>query len=445
MEVKGIMIVMKFGGTSVGDFERIKNVASIIKSNLNENPVIVVSALGGVTDNLISIANLSLTEDEVKAIFNKIIEKHHTTIEKLNIDEKIIQEDINRLNELVNKIITVKKTTSQDMDLLMSFGERMSSKILASYLSAIGIKALPYNAYDIGMITNSNFGNADILPYTYQKLKKNLSSVINKGVVPVITGFIGKSKDGSITTLGRGGSDYTASIIGAAMGASEIQIWTDVDGILTADPKIVKTAKSIDVVSYEEASELALSGAKVLHPKTILPAIEKNIPVRILNTFNPSHKGTLVLNRTAEKSRVVSITYKKHIVVISLSNRSMLKNELLKAASGVLSSNGIFEYSISASESSVSITIDEKEHTPALISDLKKIGNVESSINGVKVSIVGNDISFIPKISDLISSSLKGIKIEIMPSSESNINHSIVVTERQANSAVKRLHTAFFS
>ena len=214
------------------------------------------------------------------------------------------------------------------------------------------MKAAARNAYDIGMLTDSNFGDADVLPETADMIRGAFKP--EQGVVSVVTGYIGKDRQGEITTLGRSGSDYTASIVGAAIGAEEIQIWTDVDGVMTSDPRIVKGAMSIESVSYSEASELAFMGAKVLHPKTILPAIEKGIPVRVLNTFNPSHRGTTIVRDIKTRSRLASIACKRRVCVINISTPEMfLAHGFLRRVFEIFDNLGFSVDMVSTSEVNV--------------------------------------------------------------------------------------------
>ncbi len=433
---------MKFGGSSVGNAQRISNVVDIIKSHLESRPVVVVSALGGITDSLLDIATTAAKGKDTSTMLEKVISVHYDTINELKLDKEIIADEVTRLRRLVRSLSPLEQITPITLDKLTSFGERMSARIVSARLSQIGIESTAYDAYDLGMVTDSNFGDADILPEAYQKLKENI--LPKKGVL-VITGFIGKSKDGKITTLGRGGSDYTASIIGAAIGAEEIQIWTDVNGIMTADPRIVKTAKSIELVSYNEASELALLGAKVLHPKTILPAIESNIPVRILNTLNPTHRGTIVQNKINTGSRVASITYKKRIILMNISSRSMFNTpEFTSKVFVIFEKHKVPVDVIFSSNVNISVAVDSTQQTDPLLADLTKVANVQIKTNKAKVSLVGNDLILMPNMLRNMLTALKSFKIEKVASKDSNINQSVVVEEEHAASAVKKLHTKFF-
>ena len=297
-------------------------------------------------------------------------------------------------------------------------------------------------------MTNNNFTNAEILPETYDKIKSYLK---NFDKIPIIAGFIAKNKNGEITTLGRGGSDYTASIIGAGLNVNEIEIWTDVDGIKTADPRIVENAKQWDKITFEEVSEMAYFGAKVLHPKTIHPAMNKQIPVRVLNTYNINNKGTLITKESHEYCPVRAISLKNNIVIIKISSIKMLY------AYGFLAK--IFEifnrYRVSVdlvttSEISVSVTLDEpngnSKNVDSVILELKEIAKTEILDKMSIICITGKDIQHNPEILERIFSLLKknNINIELISQGASSISISIVVKQEDSNKAIKELHKEFF-
>ena len=275
------MIVMKFGGSSVGDADRIKNVSDIVKSRLDQKPVVVCSAVKGVTDKLIDTAEKAAKGEDVSKELEEIKKRHHDILKDLELDETLVDSQLDEFFKVVDKIFVMKNMNPELLDEVQSFGERCSIRLVAAYLNKIGIKAEAKDAYDVGMITNPDYGKAEPLPDAEEKIKEEIEKVDG---VPVVTGFIGKDSSGHITTLGRGGSDYTAGIIGAALGAT-VEIWTDVNGIMSTDPRVVPEAKTIPNISFNEASELAYFGARVLHPKTIWPAVKKNVPVKVLNSF----------------------------------------------------------------------------------------------------------------------------------------------------------------
>ena len=298
------------------------------------------------------------------------------------------------------------------------------------------------------IITDDNFGSADfLLQPTKINIKKILTPLIKKNIVPVITGFIGSTKNNQVTTLGRGGSDYTASIIGFCLGASEIQIWTDVDGIMTADPKIVKKARSVELVSYEEASELAVLGAKVLHPKTILPAVTKNIPVRILNTFNPSHKGTTIMQEARKHNYIASIACRKGVKVIDIHDPKMfLMHGFLYKIFKIFDELKISVDFISTSEVSISVTIDGHFNTIKLVERLKDWADVGVKNDRATVSVVGRPSGSAPMICGKIYTLFenKKIDIEMISLGASKINETVVVRQENADNVVKILHKTYF-
>ncbi|MBI3037082.1 aspartate kinase [Candidatus Woesearchaeota archaeon] len=440
---------MKFGGTSVGSAGSIRGVIDIIRqaANSGKDPFVVVSAVSGVTDMLLAAARSSLGKgSSVKGIVGGIERKHADIISGLGIAPDILLEDLAELEKVLYGIWLVREITARTTDYVASFGECMSSRIVAAYAKKCGLNAKEFNAYDLGMITDSNFGSAEILPSTYEAIAAAVEKMPS-GTIPVVTGFVGKTSEGEVTTLGRGGSDYTASIFGAALGAEEIQIWTDADGVMTADPKLVPGASTVPVVSFEEASELAYFGAKVLHPKTILPAMSRNIPVRVLNTFNPHNGGTLILREVDAKRDVTAITCKKDVYVVNINSLRML------LAYGFL--NRVFrlfeEFSvpvdlIATSEVNVSMTIEKNFDISQLVERLKEFADVRVMSDRASISLVGRGIKSVPGVGGRMFSTLgnRGINVEMASQSYSDVNLSVVVKEDQLEEAVRALHSEFF-
>ncbi len=437
------MIVMKFGGTSVGGADEIRNVAKIVKSHLGRKPVVVVSAVKKITDRLIELANLA-KDGKAEERFAEIKSIHYEILEKLKLEKRLLENDFSEIERAAKKI-NRKELDAKALDLFQSFGERMSSKIVAAQLNAAGAKAQAFDSWELGFATTADFGNAEPLDGSYVALKKSISAL---KVVPVITGFIGKTEKGDITTLGRGGSDYSGAIIGAAIDAEEIQIWTDVDGIMSTDPKIVKNARTLDKISFAEASELAYFGAKVLHPKTILPAVRKNIPVLVLNTFNPKGKGTTILKDIgATEKTVKAITCKKNITLINVDSKRML------GAYGFLARlfDVFYKYkqsvdAVATSEVSVSMTVDNEKNIDNIISDLKGIADVEVLRDRVIVCVVGEGMRHTPGVSGRTFTALgkNNINIEMISQGASEINITFIVDGKDAEKAVKLLHQEFY-
>jgi len=438
------MLVMKFGGTSVGNADRIINVANIVKFNIKRKPIVVVSAVTKITDELIRLGK-ECAERKGDKILGSIRDVHYGILEQLGIGKSLLKNDLEELSNLANKTKSNEAIDGQILDHFQSFGEIMSSKIVAEQLNKIRINAKAFNSWDLGFVTNSEFGNAEPLEASYQKLKSSIKSL---NVIPVITGFIGKTEKGEITTLGRGGSDYTAAIIGAAIDADEIQIWTDVDGIMSTDPKIVKGAKTIEEVSFAEASELAYFGAKVLHPKTILPAMRKNIPVKVLNSFNPKSKGTAIVKK-AEKSKmaVKAIAYKKNITLFNIESTRMLgAYGFLARLFEVFAKHKKSVDVVSTSEVSVSLTLENGGSIACILAELKEIADTKVYMNKSIICVVGEGMKSKLNIPVRTFSALakSNVHIDMISMGASEINITFIVDSRDAEKALKVLHKEYF-
>ena len=435
-------IVMKFGGTSVGSAERINQACDIILSHLEQRPVVVVSAVGGITDRLIAAAN-----DAAKGSYDLslITDKHHTILKDLCLDETIVDKELAELKKTYDTIISEKRVSKKMLDVVVSFGERMSAKIVAANLNRRGKTAQALRAYDIGFITDSNFTDAELLPETYDNLKKN-PELNKKKIINVVTGFIAKDKDGNITTLGRGGSDFTAAIIGAGIDAEEIQIWTDVDGILSADPRVVKNAISIPTISFAEAAELAYFGAKVLHPKTILPAMQKEIPVVVLNTGNPNHKGTTIVKHVEEDATsnvFAAISSKKNITIIRIvSSRMLNAHGFLAKIFEVFKKHEVVVDMVATSEVSVNVTISNTEKLDNLVKELKRFSKIEIKSERAIICVVGRRMKGVLGITGKILTICgdEGINVEMISQGASQVNFSFVVKNEDADRSVIALH-----
>lgn len=430
------MIVMKFGGTSVGDAARIRGVAGIVKAGIKRKPIVIVSAITKITDLLLKSVN------ESAGYVKEIKERHLHICRELGIGSGIIEGELKELETLSRKIPL--HPDEKFIDNFVSFGERLSSRIVAACMQKEDIDALAFNSYDLGMLTDSNFGNAEALPETEALLKEALKNAGN--IVPVITGFIAKDKFGNITTFGRGGSDYTASLIGSAVNAEEIQIWTDVDGIMTSDPKIVKNARTIDVVSFDEASELAYFGAKVLHPKTILPAMRKNIPVRVLNALNPGGKGTSIVKEPSDR-KIKAIACKKNISVINMhSTRMLLAYGFLHKLFEVFDQCKIPVDMISTSEVGVSLTVEKGVAMGNALERLSKIADVNVESNKGCICVIGDGIKTMPEVAGKIFDIMgkHKINIDMISQGASEVNIGFVVGGEDVENAVLLLHRAFF-
>jgi len=432
---------MKFGGTSLANSERIRNVAEIIKTRIEKKPIVVVSAVAGITDKLIDLAKESSKGINPNQKKTEIINIHKEIIKGLNLNEEFLTEEFLRLHDALKGIYLLKELSLRSLDLISSFGEIFSSKLLAEYLNSININSKQYHGWDVGIITNDNFTNAEILDETYENIKLNLDNI------PIVTGFIAKNKQGEITTIGRGGSDYTASIIGAALNVDEIEIWTDVDGIKTADPRIVENAKQWDKINFDEASEMAYFGSKILHPKTIKPAINKQIPLRILNTTNINNKGTLIVKED-EEHLFKSISSKKNITIIKVCSTEMLFTYgFLSKIFDIFNKYEISIDLVSTSEITVSMTLDNINNSKNLelaILELTKIAKVEVLKERSIICVVGKGMRGKSGILSKIFDACKNYNIELVSQGASPLSISLVVKQEDSNEVMRKLHKELF-
>ena len=439
------MIIMKFGGSSLRDATRIKEVINLIKLYLEKHPLVVCSAMGKTTDALIK-AGRSAAQGDIN--FTNIKEQHLQIIKELELEETLLDGLFLELQNVLNSIAILHEVPNKISDLLVSFGERMSVRVMAATLSKYINPAKPFDAYDLGFVTNSRFGNAEVLEESFANLKKSCAPFFEKyEFTPVVTGFIAKDSSGNVTTLGRSGSDLTASVIGAALNAEEVQVWKDVDGLLSTDPRIVKCAHPVGNVSFEEASELAFYGAKVLHPLSIKPAMSHNIPVRVKNSYNPDHPGTLI---TAEKSPssnpVKVITCKRDVTLIDIVSSNMLwQYGFLAQVFKVFSDNRISIDMLASSEVSISLTLDKNEDLVSVINELQTFASVQVHRNKAIISLIC-DIKHTSEILDKAFHALNDININVQMISQgaSKVNIGFVVDDDQAEQCIIELHKAFF-
>lgn len=461
------MLVMKFGGTSVGSAERFNDVFALVLQARKKDAsgvVVVLSAMSGVTNGLIDAANKALARDLPGALQNlDAIEKKHTdTISALlpsadheSIRVALVEEIKGILDELkilLKGISYLGELTKRSLDAVSGIGELLSSKVFAAYAQSKGMQAAWINAREF-MITDDEFGRANPLwdEITSLARAKVLPYLKNAGVL-VTQGFIGATKDGAFTTLGRGGSDYSAAIIGVALQSDEIQIWTDVDGMLTADPRVVPEAKVIDEVSFQEASELAYFGAKVLHPLTIKPAVEKNIPVKILNTMRPDRPGTLIRSMTEQgattgngTAAICAIASKKNITAVFISSPKMLMaHGFLARVFAVFDRYRTPIDLIATSEVSVSLTTDRQDELGEIKEALAEYGDVKIQPGVAIVTVVGRQFRDQSGIAGQVFDALRNINIIMISGGASDINLSFVVYNEDADRAVQQLHKAFF-
>jgi aspartate kinase len=446
------MIVMKFGGTSVESAEAIARVGSIVSKRLSSRPVVVVSAMGKTTNRLLEIASLAVAGTSAGlSQLGALRDFHLQEAGKLGIEDSLAENPcgiaaaFKELKDLIQALMVMRELTPRLIDTISAYGERLSSMIVAQAFARMGIPASHHDARCL-IKTDARHTRATLLPDPTNQALQSLLPVLERGNVPVIGGFIASTEDGVTTTLGRGGSDYTASIVGAGIGAEEIQIWTDVDGMLTADPTILPVGHRVKVCSFAEAAELAYFGAKVLHPATVLPAIEKNIPVRILNSRRPEVGGTLIVSQPpASSSPIRSIACKRNITLVNIvSSRMLMAHGFLRRIFEVFDRFETPVDMLATSEVSVSLTVDNTGSLKAICGEIGAFAEVSVEQDHAIVCLVGENIRHHPEAAARVFTALDGIKTRMVSQGASQLNISLVVAAADLRCAVESLHREFF-
>lgn len=444
------MIVRKFGGTSVQDANQFKKLAEIFKNNSETKSVVVVSAMGKTTNKLVSF-NENLSHNDIIFADKDIAtieENHRKVIEELELGTEaydILIKHLLLLKTIKDSVAISLDITLSQKDAVLAVGELLSSNLLSIYLNKVGFKVAFLDSRSV-ISTNSDFSNAEVnLDLSYKLINEKVSELHKDFDIVLMGGFIGSDDKKRTTTIGRGGSDYTAAIVANAVNASILEIWTDVDGIMTIDPKFSKDARRILHLSYDEAAELAYFGAKVLHPKTIGPAIKKNIPILVKNTFNPTANGTLIENKLENPKILKALSYWDGVTVINIKSNRML------GAYGFLSK--VFEIFknyqtsvdlIATSEVSVSLTIDNTKNLPHLLNELQDFSNVSVTSNQAIISAVGDGIKEKAGLASRYFGILKDINIQMVSIGASEVNISVVLNSADMVKALNLLHTEFF-
>ncbi len=448
------MIVLKFGGTSVGDAEAITRTGRIVATRANAGAIVVVSALGGVTNALLSIAEHAVKRNLIGALrgVEALRERHLEQAELLlgATDECAdtcaeLSVMIDELAQLAEALATLGDLTPRSLDAIASLGEKMSSLLCVAAFKQLGVPAVHVDACDV-MITDATFTRAE--PQTEAiaaACRTAILPLVRAGQVPVLGGFIGSVEGtGITTTLGRGGSDYSASLIGAAVHADAIEIWTDVDGMLTADPRVVPGAQLIEQIAFDEASELASFGAKVLHPNTIAPAVRLGIPVYVLNSRRPHGTGTKI-TFDAPKRPVSAIAGKNNVSLVKVgSSRMLLTEGFLRALFEIFERHRTSVDVVATSEVSVSLTVDDSSRLEMILSDLRALGDVAVERNRGIVAVVGGSISDGGETMARALHAIGGVRVHMLSLSATGINLTMVVDDEHVQPAIQRLHAAFF-
>jgi aspartate kinase len=448
---------MKFGGTSVEDAPAMKRTAAIVQSRRERGlePVVVVSAMAKVTDLLLSAAAAAGRGDKAGAlaIGARLRHRHIDTAtallesERFALMQTAMHQEFDSLDDLLRGIAAVGELTPRTNDLVLSFGERLSSKMIAEAFDQQGLRGAHVDARSC-IITDTSYGKAVPQESAIEtKLAAVVLPLIQAGKTPVMGGFIGSTTDGITTTLGRGGSDFTAALVGGGMHAGAIEIWTDVNGIMTADPRICPDALRVKTISFEEAAELAYFGAKVLHPATILPAVQKSIPVWVLNSRNPENEGTKITAMAAKcSSPFKSIAAKKKLTIIDVvASRMLMSHGYLKAVFDVFDQYKCAIDMVSTSEVSISVTVDSNQQLPEICAALAKIADVKMEGHKALVCLVGEDIRGHNGIAGQVFGAISHVNVRMISQGASEINMSFMIDEEDVEEAVRSLHNHFFA
>jgi aspartate kinase len=448
------MIVMKFGGTSVEDAVAIRNLIAIVRSESSRQPVVVVSAMARVTNGLIAAAELAAKNQlsEAKAHIDAIAERHYRTaaelVPALQFTElrPALDAEFKETHATLDRIAHEGTLSPGLSDALSAKGELLSSLVVAAALSAEGLRGVWLDIRPL-LKTDSDFTRAAVdFQATNSNLPGRLAALVETGAVPVTQGFIGSDALGETTTIGRGGSDYSAAIIGSAIGADEIEIWTDVDGIMSTDPRLVPEATRVQVISFAEAAELAYFGAKVLHPSTLLPAMAKDIPVSVRNSRRPESSGTrIVHNAPASGALVKAIAFKRGITVVNVtSHRMLMAYGFLSRLFDVFARHQTAVDMVATSEVGVSMTLDDTRYLDRIIADLEELGDVSVEQDRALISLVGEGLKFTAGVAARLFSSIEDINVSMISHGASAINVSFIVEGARVEDAVRALHREFF-
>ena len=444
-------LVMKFGGSSVADAECMRQVLGLVEAALPMGPLVVLSAMGKTTNALFAAAQSAERGDLGAALelLRTLQASHHQAAAELFEDalpaplERQLAEMRDELELLLRGVGLLRELSPRSMDAIAAFGERLSTTLFAAYLQARGFGASFFDARTV-LRTDAQFGTAAPQPQAIELLaQKHLTPLLGPGRVVVTQGYIGATEDGLTTTLGRGGSDYSAALLGAAVAATEVQIWTDVEGVLTCDPRIVKESLPIPELSFAEAGELAAFGAKVLHPATIQPAVEARIPVTVRHTRIPAGRFTTITGEVRTGRPVTALASRGPITALTVTSTRMLaQSGFLARLFEVFARKGVSVDLIATAEVSVSLTVEADAPIRALVAELSAFASVEVAQDRAIVAVVGERLKATPGLAARAFSALGGINVEMISMGANEINLSLVLPRADADEALRRLHRA---
>jgi aspartate kinase len=462
-------IVMKFGGTSIATGENIRQVAGLVSKIAEDGcrVTVVVSALAGVTNKLVNVAEQAKRSNEkhLQEFARELLNEHSavisTAITSKHVQKEVTQ-TIERITAELEKVLTgicyVGELTPKSKDYVLSFGERLSAPIVWGAIKDLKFETQCFTGKEAGIVTDSNFGEADpLMNFTTHLIQERIEPLLEKGVIPVITGYIAADQDGIVTTVGRGGSDYTATILGVALAADEVWIWTDVDGIMTTDPKIVPKAKMLPQLSYQEAEEMAIFGAKAMHPRALKPVMKENIPVRIRNAFKPENPGTLITKEPHAKATEVvkAVALIKDVAMINVAGAEMVGAPGSYArVFDVLGKNGINVMMISTavSEANMSMIIRRgllgraiSNLEIALLDRSGLVSEISTEDDVAVIAVMGANMKGTLGVASRIFSTVarKAINIRMIAQGSSELNISFVVKEKDGEAVVRAIHEEF--
>jgi aspartate kinase len=439
------MIVMKFGGSSVANREQIDKVLAIVQSRAGRAPLVVSSAHKGITDALVGAAREAARGAWAPA---KVVDRQAAVARELGCDDALLAPFYAEIADLLRGISLVRELSPRSLDYISSFGERMSVRAIADYFRRRGLLAQAFDVYDLGFVTDASFGAARPIAGWEASMRRLVAERVPPGVVPVVTGFVGRTEAGEITTVGRNGSDLTATYVGAALGAEEVEIWTDTDGVMTADPSVVPAARSIPAMSFDEAAELAFFGARVLHPSTLVPAMEKSIPVRVLNTNRPDHPGTVIRHEPPPRAgAATSVAYKEGQIAATLTSTRMFGEAgFLGRAFEVLGRHGVVVDMVSTSEISLSFTTDRREPLDRALPELAALGSFCVEDRKTLLVVVGRSLAAQPGAGAAILKSVAdaGVNVEMVSYGMKSISLTMLIPDEAVARAVSTLHARLF-
>lgn len=450
------MVIQKFGGTSVADPDAIRRLIEIVRSARardGRGPVVVVSAMSGVTDALLQIA-ASAGSGRSHESLEKIEQLRHRHLEAAKAlagspDELNAQIDahFDELSAVVRALAVLREVSPRTLDVIAAIGELLSSRVVSAAMRQAGIPAEWVDARRAIVTDDDHTRAVPRMRETTAALRASVVPLLDSGRVPVLGGFVGATADGHTTTLGRGGSDYSAALVGAGAEADEIQIWTDVDGMLTADPRVIEAPRLVPALSFEEAAELAYFGAKVLHPSTILPAVERNIPVRILNSRKAEGEGTLITASGAKGgSPLTALACKRDLTVVDItSSRMLMAYGFLRQVFEVFERFRTAVDVVTTSEVSVSVTVDDRRHLDSIVEALKQYAQVSTEPDMALLCAVGDRLRNEPEIGARVVSVLEEVPLRMISQAASRRNITVVLRQSDLPHAMQRLHEEFFA